>query len=125
MGVFSTKDKSTVNQQAITTLISEGSTVSGNVNAPAVARIDGVITGDVTVTEGLILGEKGVIDGNVVTKNMVVYGVINGNITAQTLEIKATGKITGDIVTGTLLVETGGVYNGRLSMSVPGAKQAK
>ena len=48
---------------------------------------------------------------------MVVHGTVNGNITVNTIEIASTGKITGDIITGALSVETGGVYNGRLVMN--------
>jgi cytoskeletal protein CcmA (bactofilin family) len=125
MGVFSKKDKVALDLQAISTLISEGSTITGNLKAPAVARIDGQVTGDVHVDEGLILGEKGIIQGKVTTKEMIVYGTVNGNITVQSLEIKGTGKITGDIATGTLLVEAGGVYNGNLAMSSAGSKSAK
>jgi cytoskeletal protein CcmA (bactofilin family) len=125
MGVFSKKDKVALDLQAISTLISEGSTISGNMKAPAVARIDGQVTGDVNISEGLILGEKGLIIGNVSTKEMVVYGTVNGNITTESLEIKGTGKITGDIETGTLLVETGGVYNGHLAMQSANTKQIK
>ncbi|MBC7398699.1 MAG: polymer-forming cytoskeletal protein [Mucilaginibacter sp.] len=63
--------------------------------------------------------------GQVTTKEMVVYGTVNGNITTQSLEIKGTGKITGDIETGTLLVEAGGVYNGHLAMQSANTKQIK
>ena len=125
MGVFTKKDKVALDLQAISTLISEGCTISGNLKAPAVARIDGQVTGDVNINEGLILGEKGLIIGNVVTKEMVVYGTVNGNISTQSLEIKGTGKITGDIETGTLLVEAGGVYNGHLAMQSANTKQIK
>ncbi len=116
MGVFSKKDKIALDQQAISTFIAEGAIIDGNLKAPAVARLDGQIIGDVNIAEGLILGEKGVIQGNVTTKDMVVYGVINGNITVESLEIKSTGKINGEIKTGALLVETGAIYNGTLSM---------
>ncbi|MFD2148373.1 bactofilin family protein [Mucilaginibacter antarcticus] len=122
MGVFTKKDKVSLDQQTISTLISEGSTISGNVRAPAVARIDGHITGDVDIKEGLILGERGLIKGNVITKNLIVYGTVNGNINVESLEIKASGKITGDIATATLLVETGGIYNGKLAMSSADSK---
>jgi cytoskeletal protein CcmA (bactofilin family) len=117
MGTFSKKNKTDIDLQAITTLLSEGSIVAGSLNAPAYARIDGQITGDVTIAEGLILGEKGAIQGNVITKQLIIYGTINGDIKVQSLEIKSSGKITGDIETGILLVETGGIYNGRLSMT--------
>ena len=116
MGVFSKKDKVALDLQAISTFIAEGAIIDGNLKAPAVARLDGHVTGDVNITEGIILGEKGIIQGNVITKDIVVYGVINGNITAESLEIKSTGKVNGEIKTGALLVETGAVYNGTLSM---------
>lgn len=125
MGVFSKKDKATLDFQAISTLISTDCIVGGSLTAPAVARIDGQVDGDVMVAEGLILGEKGLITGNVVTKEMVVYGTVQGNITVESLEIKATGKITGDIATVTLLVEAGGIYNGHLTMQAAGVKPIK
>ena len=103
--------------QSISTLISEGCILDGNLKAPDFARIDGQITGDVMVDEGLILGEKGSILGNVVTKELVVYGTITGNLQVTSLEIRATGKVTGEIRTQTLQVENGAVYNGSLSMT--------
>lgn len=123
MGVFSKKDKVALDLQAISTLISEGCVVEGNMQAPAFARIDGRVTGDVNVDEGLILGEKGTIEGKVITKEMVVYGTINGNISVHSLEIKNTGKINGDIKTSTLTVEPGAIYNGALAMTGNHGKQ--
>lgn len=103
--------------QSISTLISEGCIFDGNLKAPDFARIDGQITGDVMVDEGLILGEKGSIQGNVITKELVVYGTITGDLQVTSLEIRATGKVTGEIRTQTLQVENGAVYNGSLSMT--------
>jgi cytoskeletal protein CcmA (bactofilin family) len=111
------KDKVALDMQSISTLISEGSIFDGNLKAPAVARIDGQITGDVMVDEGLILGENGSIHGNVITKELVVYGLITGNLQVNSLEIKASGKVTGEIRTQSLVVENGAVYNGSLSMT--------
>ena len=48
---------------------------------------------------------------------MIVYGTINGNINTHSLEIRSTGRITGDIKTQVLQVEPGGSHNGKLSMS--------
>src|ERR1700756_2740213 len=105
--MFSKKNKVELDQQAISTLISEGCVFDGNMKAPAFVRIEGQINGDVTIDEGLILGEKGVITGNIATKEIIVYGTVNGNINTQSLEIKATGRITGDIKTQVLQEETG------------------
>jgi cytoskeletal protein CcmA (bactofilin family) len=117
MAIFSKKNKIELDQQVISTLISEGCLLDGNLKAPAYVRIDGQINGDVTIDEGLILGEKGLIKGSVVTKEMIVYGTVNGNINVQSLEIRGTGRITGDIKTQVLQVEPGGSHSGKLSMS--------
>jgi cytoskeletal protein CcmA (bactofilin family) len=117
MAFFSKKDNVSLDLQSISTLVSEGCIIDGNIKAPAFARIDGQVTGDVMVDEGLILGEKGSILGNILTKEMVVYGSVTGNIQTNSLEIKSTGKITGEIRTQTLSVENGAVYNGSLSMT--------
>ena len=116
MAFFPKKNRDMLDQQ-ISTLISEGCIVDGNLKASAYVRIEGQVTGDVTIEEGLILGEKGVINGNIITKEMIAYGSVNGNINAHSLEIKSTGKITGEIKTSTLQVESGGFYKGNLSMA--------
>ncbi|MFI5138486.1 MAG: polymer-forming cytoskeletal protein [Sphingobacteriales bacterium] len=117
MAFFSKKDNVSLDLQSISTLISEGCILDGNLKAPAFARIDGQVTGDVMVDEGLILGEKGSILGNIITKEMVVYGTVTGNLQVNSLEIKSTGKITGEIRTQALLVEKGAIYDGSLSMT--------
>lgn len=117
MALFSKKEKVALDLQTISTLISEGCVLDGNFKAPAYVRIDGQVNGDVTIEEGLILGEKGVVNGNITTREMLIYGVVTGNINTNSLEIKHTGKITGDIKTQMLQVETGGFYNGNLTMA--------
>jgi cytoskeletal protein CcmA (bactofilin family) len=122
MAIFGKKDKVALDLQAISTLVGDGCILDGNLKAPAFARIDGQVNGNVTIDEGLILGEKGVITGNIHTKEIVVYGTVKGDIQTDSLEIKATGKITGEINTQTLLVEPGGVYNGKLTMQATDKK---
>ena len=115
--MFRKKTKVDLSQQVISTLISEGCVFEGNLRAPANVRIEGQIIGDVTIDEGLILGEKGLIKGSVISKELIIYGVIHGHVNTHSLEIKGTGRITGDIKTQVLQVEPGGSHNGRLSMS--------
>ncbi len=124
MAIFSKKNKVELDQQAISTMISAGCVLDGNLKAPAFVRIEGKITGDVTIDEGLILGEKGLIIGNIITKELIIYGTVKGNISTHSLEIRNTGQITGDIKTQVLQVETGGTHNGKLSMSAV-SKQEK
>lgn len=117
MAFFSKTNKAAVEMQTISTLLSEGCILDGNLKAPSFARVDGQIKGDVFVEEGLVLGETGCIIGNIITKEMVVFGTVTGNVQVISLEIKATGKINGEISTQTLVVENGGVLSsGSLAM---------
>jgi cytoskeletal protein CcmA (bactofilin family) len=70
----------------------------------------------VHIESGIVLGEKGSIEGDVVTRSAIIYGTVHGNLKATQLEIKKTGYVTGDITTDTLEIELGAQYNGRLNM---------
>ena len=109
-------------EQHITTLIDEGCTISGDLKAKNYVRIDGVIEGNVMVEHGLILGEKGIIKGDVKTQDVIIYGTIKGNVQAKQLEIKTTGRIKGSITTQKIQIDMGATYNGVLSMFVEDAK---
>lgn len=105
-----------INQQEISTLIGEGFTLTGELTGKAVVRIDGKVTGNINVENGIILGEKGVIAGDIQTTSAIIYGTVNGNVKVSQLEIKKTGKVNGDIRTETLEIEFGAQYNGKLEM---------
>ena len=119
MSLFNKKSNGSGSHHAISTLICEGCVIKGDLKAPNFVRIDGQITGDINIDEGLILGEKGIVNGNINTRELIVYGTVNGNIKASSLKIESSGKINGEIKTQTLQVEMGAVYNGKLSTSTP------
>jgi cytoskeletal protein CcmA (bactofilin family) len=105
-----------INQQEISTIIGEGYTFTGELQGSSAIRIEGKVIGNVNVDGGIVLGEKGVIEGNIVTRSAVIYGSIKGNIKTTQLEIKKSGYVNGDITTDTLEIELGARYNGKLNM---------
>lgn len=105
-----------LNQQEISTLIGLGFTITGELKGNAVIRIDGTVIGNVNVEGGIVLGEKGMIKGDIQTASAIIYGTVNGNVKTQNLEIKKTGKVNGDIKTDALEIELGAQYNGKLEM---------
>ncbi len=105
-----------INQQEISTIIGEGYIFTGEVQGSSVIRIEGKVIGKVNVDGGVVLGEKGNIDGNITSRSVIIYGTVNGNIRSTQLEIKKTGFVNGDIITDTLEIELGAQYNGKLDM---------
>ena len=105
-----------INQQEISTVIGEGYIFTGKFEGSSVIRVEGKIIGNVHVDSGVVLGEKGHIEGDISTKSATIYGTVNGNIKSTHLEIKKTGCVNGDITTDSLEIELGAQYNGRLNM---------
>jgi len=105
-----------INQQEISTIIGEGFVINGELTGSSVVRIDGKVIGNVRTDGGVILGEKGTVIGDLETTYAIIYGVINGKVKANQLQIKRTGKVDGDIKTETLEIESGAQYNGKLEM---------
>lgn len=105
-----------LNQQEISTIIGLGFTITGELKGKAVIRIDGTVIGNVNIEGGIVLGEKGMIKGDIQTASAIIYGTVNGNVKTQNLEIKKTGKVNGDIKTDAVEIEMGAQYNGKLEM---------
>ena len=114
-----------LNQGEILTILGEDFECEGNIKCKSTARIEGKITGDIIVKKGIILGEKGIVKGNIETETAVIFGTVNGNVKVKHLEIKETGTIKGDVKTENLLVEMGGKYNGKLDMKIGSEKQTE
>ena len=120
MGMFDSKKnqrpvKSEVSH--FTTSIGEECVFEGNISTTSSTRIDGKLKGKISGESTLIVGERGVILGEVKASEIIVFGRIEGIIDSDRLEIKSTGVVTGDIFIDRLVVEEGGVYNGRCGMS--------
>ncbi len=108
-----------INEQEISTVIGEGYIFTGELQGSSIIRIEGKIIGDVNVDSGVILGENGIIEGNITSKSVIIYGTVNGNIKTTQLEIKKTGHVHGDITADTIEIELGAQYNGQLTMQMP------
>jgi cytoskeletal protein CcmA (bactofilin family) len=112
-----------INQQEISTIIGEGYTFTGEIRGTSVIRIEGTVIGNINVEGGVVLGEKGKVEGDINTRSAIIFGTINGNVKAVQLEIKKTGLVNGDITTDTLEIELGAQYNGKLNMKRPQVTQ--
>ena len=96
----------------ITTLIGAGCEFEGNMTTTTSTRIDGKLAGNNTI----IVGEDGIVVGEIKAADTVVYGRVEGVIETHSLEIKRSGIVLGDVFIESLIVEDGGVFNGRCTM---------
>jgi len=103
-------------QEKILTLISEGCKFEGNLSSPSTTKIDGHVVGNLRGESGIIIGEKGVVEGNVNAVDVIIYGTVKGNVKAHKLELKRTCTLDGDVSIEELLTESGSKFNGTSKM---------
>lgn len=101
-----------------TNRIVEGTRIVGTIDTQADIRLDGFLQGDLNVAGRLVIGPKGVIEGDVSCVNADVEGVIKGNVVVkEVLVVKATASIEGEVTVGKLSVEPGAVFKAVCSMT--------
>jgi len=104
------------NSEKLESFVGSNSYFRGEMKTKGTLRVDGTLEGDVEA-DWLILGERGILKGNVKARGVVVGGRIDGIITSrEVLEIRPKGQVVGDISTGKLTVVEGGILQGRSTM---------
>ncbi len=111
------RKKSGLNAGKTDTLIGEDTLIEGNIQSRAGLRIEGRIMGDIECAGDVVIGEKGVTHSNVVARNVVNAGTINGSIHAkEMLTITETGKVYGSINVASVIIAKGGLFQGTSRM---------
>jgi cytoskeletal protein CcmA (bactofilin family) len=103
--------------ERITTVLGAGVIWQGNISGSGGVRIEGVFEGQIALRGMLVVGETGrVTCENVQANTVIIAGAVKGNITAQKVEIRATGRVWGDVVTTAFVTEEGGFLRGQIRM---------
>lgn len=111
-------------QNSAMTFISKGSEITGDIRASGNLRVDGVIRGNVLVEGDLEVSAGGVIEGkDVSARNIVIHGLVKATITAgEQLRIHAQGEVQGDVTAQSLDIEAGARFIGYSHTGKPSAE---
>ena len=98
-------------------VINKNTSIKGDITSDGDYRIDGTLEGDLKVKGKVIIGLTGKIKGKVETSNAEVEGSFSGEMLVhETLTIKSSASISGDIVISKLSVEPGASFNASCQM---------
>jgi cytoskeletal protein CcmA (bactofilin family) len=101
-------------------VLDSASIVTGDLESAASIRIDGRMEGNIRRADMVVLGVGATMSGDVHAREVVIGGTLNGTVYAtDRVELQATAIVTGDLVTQSVLVQEGGVVNGRVLMRPP------
>lgn len=100
-------------------IIAKGTTLTGDLETFGNLRIEGKLKGNIKSKSKIAFGQSSEVEGNVLAQNAEVAGHISGTVEiSETLILKASAVVDGDIITDKLLVESGAVFNGSCKMGV-------
>jgi cytoskeletal protein CcmA (bactofilin family) len=103
--------------ERITSVLGAGIIWQGNITGSGGVRVEGIFEGQIVLKGLLVVGETGKVTcENVRAVNVIVAGALKGNIIAQKVEIRATGRVWGDIVATAFATEEGAFLRGQIRM---------
>jgi len=103
--------------ERVTSVLGSGIAWKGSMNGSGGVRIEGAFEGDIILRGLLVVGESGRVTCGELRANMVIVaGAVKGDITAEKVEIRKTGRVWGNVVTTAFATEEGGFLRGQIRM---------
>jgi cytoskeletal protein CcmA (bactofilin family) len=111
-----------IKEGTLSGFVGNGTTLTGEASFKGMLRVDGALSGRVSSQDGtLIVSTNGRVDANVEVAVAQIFGTINGDITAtKRIEMGRVAKVTGNIQTPALVIESGAIFEGSCRMTQPG-----
>jgi len=87
--------------------------IKGSIKFTRELLIDGKFDGEIISAGRLIIGENADVRGEVMTKSVVIFGKLQGNITVEVCELKSHSTLQGDVKAVRLVIEEGATFIGK------------
>lgn len=103
--------------ERVTSVLGSGITWKGSLSGTGGVRIEGAFEGDIHLRGMLVVGETGRVTCEQIQANsIVVAGAVRGDITAEKVEIRASGRVWGNVTTAAFATEEGAFLRGQITM---------
>ena len=98
-------------------MITQGTTLVGDVISEGDFRVEGNIKGNIKTTGRIVVGKTGVVNGSLEGEDADFEGGFIGNLKLTgKLTLRSSAHIEGEVVIGKLAVEPGATFNATCSM---------
>lgn len=102
----------------VNSIIGEGSEFKGEFKINGLLRIDGKFTGTIETEGKVLIGQSGNAITDIEARVVVIGGIVRGNIYAtERVILLTTGKVEGNIITPSLVMEEGVKFEGKCTIN--------
>ncbi len=108
-----TTDKPTI---PIETVLGPNTNMEGDIRSSGGVQVDGDFQGTIEIAGNLVIGEAAKVVATISANIVQILGTVQGNITAKRIEILETGKLWGDMIVDSFVLDDGGFYRGQSKM---------
>jgi cytoskeletal protein CcmA (bactofilin family) len=109
----------------VESLIGERTSFEGTLKTEGAVRLLGSIQGEIESKSAIIVEEKAHVTARLTAMQVTVSGHVDGQIFCEgRVEIRPTGRVTGEINAGALIVQEGAFFDGNSKMTNGGAPAA-
>ncbi|MEH0157501.1 polymer-forming cytoskeletal protein [Limibacter armeniacum] len=97
--------------------IAKGTTIKGDVETYGNFRLEGKLVGNIRSKSRVVLGKDAHVEGNIYAQSAEIEGEVTGVVEiTESLVLRPTAVVHGDIVTNKLTVDPGAAFNGQCRM---------
>lgn len=105
--------------------LDSGCHIEGELRFEDTFRIEGNLTGKIVSSGELVVGEQGLVDGEIHAGSILIAGRVKGRLEAERrIEIAPSGRVEGELVTPALVIEDGAKFEGQCSMTTNQVRSA-
>ena len=98
-------------------LLDKGCTFEGKLTFDGTVQINGNFNGDIFSDGTLVVGPDAHVNAKIMVNTLIVNGKVEGVVEAKSrIEIRSAAQLFGDILTPGLVIEDGGILQGRCQM---------
>jgi cytoskeletal protein CcmA (bactofilin family) len=103
--------------ERVTSVLGPGINWKGDLRGSGGVRIEGSFEGEISIRGLVVIGETGRVSCEQMQANsVIVAGALKGNIIAEKIEIRSTGRVWGDVTTVAFSTEEGAFLRGQVRM---------
>src|SRR5258706_6889014 len=105
------------NSEEWTGFIDQGVALEGTLTVTGTFRINGNVKGNIISEQTVILGEGAKVEGQIEGNRVVISGRFDCvNFAQGRVEIEAKGVVTGEVHSPCMVIDPGGIFDGRCHM---------